>query len=96
MHPRLLDRPTPMKTRANNRVRPSHRHGMASVFALLLLVVLSSLAASMAVVAQANLRAADGALLAARAQGAAESGLVFAAHRLARESSRFVVARSHL
>ena len=93
MHPRLVDRPAPMKTRANKRVRPSHRRGMASVFALLMLVVLGSLAASMAVVAQANLRAADGARLAARAQGAAESGLVFAAHRLARESSRFVVAR---
>jgi hypothetical protein len=45
---------------------------MASVFALLLLVVLSSLAASMAVVAQSNLRAADGLILAMRAQGAAE------------------------
>ena len=66
MHPRLVDRPAPMKTRANKRVRPSHRRGMASVFALLMLVVLGSLAASMAVVAQANLRAADGALLAAR------------------------------
>ena len=66
---------------------------MASVFAMLLLVVLGSLAASMAVVAQANLRAADGAIHAMRAQGAAESGLAFAAHRLARESSRFVVTR---
>ncbi|MEY3142287.1 MAG: hypothetical protein RLY21_780 [Planctomycetota bacterium] len=82
-----------MTNRTTQRPHSLRRRGMASVFALLLLVVLSSLAASMAVVAQANLRAADGALLAARAQGAAESGLVFAAHRLARESSRFVVAR---
>jgi hypothetical protein len=66
---------------------------MASVFALLLLVVLSSLAASMAVVAQSNLRAADGLILAMRAQGAAESGLAFASHRLGRESARFVVTR---
>jgi hypothetical protein len=71
----------------------SARRGIASVFALLLLVVLGSLAASMAVVAQGNVRSADGAILAMRAQGAAESGLVFAANRLARESRRFVVAR---
>jgi hypothetical protein len=72
---------------------PTPRRGMASVFAMLLLVVLGALAASMALVAQANLRAADGAIHAMRAQGAAESGLVFAAARLSRESARFVVAR---
>lgn len=82
-----------MTNRSAHRFRLRPRRGMASVFALLLLVVLSSLAASMAVVAQSNLRAADGLVLAMRAQGAAESGLAFASHRLGRESARFVVTR---
>ena len=64
-----------MTNRSAHRFRLRPRRGMASVFALLLLVVLSSLAASMAVVAQSNLRAADGLVLAMRAQGAEVSRL---------------------
>ena len=75
------------------RRRQRLHRGMASVFAMLLLVVFGSLAAVMAAVAQANLRAADGALRAMRAHGAAESGLAFATHRLERERRRFVVTR---
>ncbi len=60
---------------------------------MMFLVVFGSLAAAMAVVAQGNLRTADSALKVSRAQSAAESGLVFAARRLERESARFVIER---
>ena len=51
---------------------------------MLFLAVFGALAAAMAVVSQGNVRAADSALRVMRAQGAAESGLVFAANRLER------------
>ena len=69
------------------------RRGVASILAMLFLAVFGALAAAMAVVSQGNVRAADSALRVMRAQGAAESGLVFAANRLERESRRFVVSR---
>ena len=69
------------------------RHGVSSVLAMMFLVLFSSLAATMAVVAQGNLRTAHSALRVSRSLSAAESGLVFAARRLADESSRFVVER---
>ena len=73
------------------RRRP--RRGVASVIAMMFLVIFGSLAAAMAVVAQGNLRTADSALKVSRAQSAAESGLVFAARRLGREGARFVIER---
>lgn len=66
------------------------RRGVSSVLAMMFLVLFSSLAATMAVVAQGNLRTAHAALRVSRSLSAAESGLVFAARRLAEESSRFV------
>lgn len=85
-------------TRANSNsrnMRPqARRHrGVASVLAMMFLVIFGSLAAAMAVVAQGNLRTADSAIKVGRAQGAAESGLVFAERRLAQESARFVVEK---
>lgn len=67
------------------------RRGVASVLAMMFLVVFSSLAAAMAVVAQGNLRTADSALKVSRAMSAAETGLVFASRRLSIEGRRFVV-----
>ncbi|MCH8004683.1 MAG: hypothetical protein IH888_00470 [Planctomycetes bacterium] len=64
---------------------------MASVLAMMFLVIFGSLAAAMAVVAQGNLRTADSAMKVSRAMSAAETGLVFAIRRLASESRRFVV-----
>jgi hypothetical protein len=78
-------------TARNARRRP--RRGVASVLAMMFLVIFGSLAAAMAVVAQGNLRTADSALKVSRAQSAAESGLVFAARRLGREGARFVIER---
>lgn len=69
------------------------RRGVASVLAMMFLVIFGSLAVAMAVVAQGNLRTADSSLKVSRAMSAAETGLVFAVRRLADESSRFVVEK---
>jgi len=69
------------------------RRGVASVLAMLFLVIFGSLAAAMAIVAQGNLRTADSSLKVSRAQSAAESGLVFAQRRLDSETRRFVIAK---
>jgi len=71
----------------------ARRRGVASVLAMMFLVIFGSLAVAMAVVAQGNLRTADSSLKVSRAMSAAETGLVFAARRLAAESSRFVVEK---
>ena len=80
-----------------NLIRSRHfrfmRRGVASVLAMMFLVIFSSLAAAMAVVAQGNLRTADSSLKVSRAMSAAETGLVFAANRLSAESRRFVVTK---
>jgi len=86
--------PNHLSTRAPTaRARTRYRRGVASVLAMMFLVIFGSLAAAMAVVAQGNLRTADSSLKVSRAQSAAESGLVFAQRRLARESQRFVVEK---
>lgn len=69
------------------------RRGVASVLAMMFLVIFGSLAAAMAVVAQGNLRTADSSMRVSRAMSAAEAGLVFAANRMNLESRRFVVKR---
>ena len=71
----------------------ARRRGVSSVLAMMFLVIFSSLAAAMAVVAQGNLRTADSYMKVSRAMSAAETGLVFATRRLMSESSRFVVTK---
>jgi hypothetical protein len=88
MNGRTERRPRPNRA-ARRRARS--RRGVASVLAMMFLVIFASLAAAMAVVAQGNLRTADSALKVSRAQSAAESGLVFAARRLQKEGARFVI-----
>lgn len=78
-------------TRARRRGTP--RRGVASVLAMLFLVIFGSLAAAMAIVAQGNLRTADSSLKVSRAQSAAESGLVFAQRRLETQTARFVISK---
>jgi hypothetical protein len=73
--------------------RAAMRRGVASVLAMMFLVIFGSLAAVMAVVAQANLRTADSYLKVTRASGAAETGLVFASRRLSEAAARFVVTK---
>ncbi len=72
---------------------PRARRGVSSVLAMMFLVIFSSLAAAMAVVAQSNLRTADSALKLSRAMSAAETGMVFAQRRLGVETARFVVEK---
>ena len=79
---------------ASRRARHDRkRRGVSSVLAMMFLVIFSSLAAAMAVVAQGNLRTADSYMKVSRAMSAAETGLVFASRRLKSESSRFVVTK---
>ena len=73
-----------------DRTGPVSRRGVSSVLAMMFLVIFSSLAAAMAVVAQGNLRTADSYMKVSRAMSAAETGLVFATRRLLEESQRFV------
>ncbi len=82
-----------MKLNAPSSPRTSRHRGVASVLAMMFLVIFGSLAAAMAIVAQGNLRTADSSLKVSRAQSAAESGLVFAQRRLERECKRFIVEK---
>lgn len=74
-------------------IMSSKRRGVASILSMMFLVIFGSLAAAMAVVAQGNLRTAESNLRVSRALSAAETGLVFATHRLDAESRRFVVQK---
>ena len=75
------------------RLPAVRRRGVASVLAMLFIVVFGSLTAVMAIVAQGNLRTAASYLRVSRATSAAETGLVFARHRLDEVSRRFVVTK---
>ena len=70
--------------------RPTRR-GVASVLAMMFIVLFGSLAAAMAVVAQGNLRTADSSLKVSRAMSAAETGMIYAAERLRQQTRRFVI-----
>lgn len=63
---------------------------------MMFLVLFGSLAAAMAVVAQGNMRAANASLQVNRAMSAAETGLVFAQRRLAKQSKRFIVFKGEI
>ena len=84
-------KPLETSLRHHLAARTRVRRGVASILAMMFLVIFASLAATMAVVAQGNLRTADSSLKVSRAQSAAESGLIFAQRRLARECRRFVI-----
>ncbi len=76
--------------------RASRRHGVASVLAMMFLVIFGSLAAAMAVVATGNIRTADVSLRVSRATSAAETGLVYGTWILEREARRFVVMKGEI
>ncbi len=77
---------------ARRRLRFTRR-GVASVLAMMFMVLFSSLAVAMAIVSQGNLRTAETHLQVMRAMGGAETGLVIAQRRLEDAASRFVVER---
>ncbi|MCC7406763.1 MAG: hypothetical protein IT442_01745, partial [Phycisphaeraceae bacterium] len=62
--------------------RPARRRGAAAILAMMFLVIFSSLAAAMAIVAQGNLATADTQLKVSRALAAAETGMRFAMLRI--------------
>lgn len=82
-----------MRPQLRRSAPPRRRRGVASVLAMMFLVFFGSLGVAMAIVAQGNLRTADSSLKVSRAMSAAESGLVFASKRLAKEGQRFVVRK---
>lgn len=66
---------------------------MASVLAMMLLVLFGSLVTAMAISSKGNIRTADTQLHVMRALGAAETGLAVAEQRLMEAASRFVISR---
>lgn len=78
------------------RTLQSHRRGIASILAMMFLVLFGSLIAAMAVSSTGNIRTANMHLHVMRALSAAETGLAVAEHRLDEASSRFVVAESEI
>jgi hypothetical protein len=73
--------------------RRAWRRGVASVLAMMFVVLFGSLAVAMAIVSKGNLRTAQTNLHVIRAMGAADTGLAVARARLAEAASRFVVER---
>lgn len=69
------------------------RRAVASVLAMMLLVLFGSLVTAMAISSKGNIRTADTQLHVMRALGAAETGLAVAEQRLMEAASRFVVSR---
>lgn len=72
------------------------RRGVASVLAMMFLVMFGSLAAAMAVSSKGNLRTAATHLHVMRALGAAETGLKIGEARLAAATNRFIVSNSDM
>lgn len=75
---------------------PISRRGIASVLAMMFLIIFGSLVAAMAVASTGNIRTASMHLHVMRAMSAAETGLAVAEHRLNEASSRFIVAESNM
>lgn len=75
---------------------PVSRRGIASVLAMMFLIIFGSLVAAMAVASTGNIRTASMHLHVMRAMSAAETGMAIAEHRLNEASSRFIVAESDM
>lgn len=90
---------TKHRAKQSNRTRrgiPISRRGVASVLAMMFLIIFGSLVAAMAVASTGNIRTANMHLHVMRAMSAAETGLAVAEHRLNEASSRFVLAESDI
>lgn len=88
-----------MAKRPRSPKRPAarfSRRGVASVLAMMFLILFGSLIAAMAVSSTGNIRTASMHLHVMRAMSAAETGLALAEYRLAEAVSRFVVAESDI
>ena len=76
--------------------RARRRRGVASVLAMMLLILFGSLVTAMAIASKGNIRTADTQLHVMRALGAAETGLAVAEQRLQEAAARFVVSRGQI
>lgn len=72
------------------------RRAVASVLAMMLLILFGSLVAAMAIASKGNIRTADTQLHVMRALGAAETGLAVAEQRLQEAASRFVISKGQI
>lgn len=80
--------------RRRRRARgPRQRRGVASVLAMMFVVMFGSLGVAMAIVSQGNLRTAQTHLHVQRALSAAETGMAVAVRRLDEACKRFVISR---
>jgi hypothetical protein len=70
--------------------------GVASVLAMMFVVLFGSLAVAMAIVSKGNLRTAHTHMHVVRAMGAADTGLAVAQARLAEAASRFVISKGQI
>lgn len=96
-NPRIIHRRSKTSGhRAHRKNRFVTRRGIASVLAMMFLIMFGSLVAAMAVASTGNIRTANMHLHVMRAMSAAETGLAVAEHRLQEASSRFVVAESDI
>ncbi len=82
-------------TRVSKRLRRplSRQRGVASILAMMFMVMFGSLAVAMAIASQGNLRTAATHMQVTRAMGAADTGMDVAIKRLQDACSRFVVER---
>lgn len=78
------------------RRRVIRRRGVSSVLAMMMAILVASLAAAMATVTQGNLRTAATHVHVMRAMNAAETGIAVAEYRLRVSASRFRVEQSDL
>lgn len=91
----MLSLLTNLKSRVRRWTSPERR-GVASVLAMMFLIIFGSLAAAMAIASKGNIKTAATHLHVSRAMGAAETGLAVARVRLAEAASRFVVSHSQV
>ncbi len=87
-------RPTMLRLRL--KALFASRRGVASVLAMMFLVIFGSLIAAMGVVTTGNIRTAATHLRVMRAMGAAETGMAIAEARLNEAAGRFVVSESDI
>ncbi len=78
------------------RIKCKSRRGVATVVAMMFLIIFGSLVAAMAIASTGNIRTAAMHLHVMRAMSAADTGMQVAQERLMEASNRFVVARSNI
>jgi Tfp pilus assembly protein PilX len=96
--PRPPRAPRPRRRQSARRVARycRTRRGVASVLAMMFVVLFGSLAVAMAIVSKGNLRTAQTHLHVLRAMGAADTGLAVAQKRLADATARFIVEKGQV